>query len=105
MVAPGRESSRARSRWTTGLGFCAELSTRPLPEPFLLQQVLINFISIGQVVSNGSVHLLQAQSGIELLDGFRAVPLLKGNDNGVERDAQRTHPERTLAVLHHVPLR
>src|SRR5271157_7409 len=88
-----------------GAGILRGALTHLIPEPFLPLQVLMDLIPIGQVVGDGSVHFLQAQIGIELLDGFRGVALLEGDHDGVERYAQRTHPQRTLGILLHVPLR
>ena len=51
--------------------------TRLLPDLFLPLQILIDFIPSYQVVRDGSVDFLQAQGGIELLDGFRGVPSWK----------------------------
>ncbi len=44
----------------------------------------MDLIPIGQVEGDGSVHFLQAQSGIKLLDGFRRVALLEGDHDGVK---------------------
>jgi len=88
-----------------GAGILRGALTDLIPELFLPLQVLMDLIPIGQVVGDGSVDFLQAQSAIELLDGFRGVALLEGDHDGVERYAQRTHQQRTLGILLHVPLR
>ena len=51
------------------------------------------------------LNFLQVQSGIELLDRLSGMAILERDHDGVERDAWRTHAQRTLRVLVHVTLR
>ena len=98
MVPPSREPcfTHFPEPLHHGAGIPRSPMTHLIPELFLPQlQVLMDLIPISQVVGDGSVHFLQAQSGIELVDGFRGVALLEGDHDRVERNAQRTHPQPT----------
>jgi hypothetical protein len=65
----------------------------------------MDLIPIGRVEGDGSVHFLRAQSGIELLDGFRGLALPESDHDGVERNAQRAHAQHALGILSHIRLR
>ena len=73
-----------------------------LPELFLPLQILIDLIPIGQVVGYGAVHFPHAGSRVELLDGLRGVALLKGDHDGVERNAGRAHSQCARGICLHV---
>ena len=85
-------------RWAMSRIVLAQRLFQRLKRRCSLLQVGINVLTVGQIIRNGAIDLLQGQDREGLLDAFRSVAFQKGIHNRVERDPRAPPPDRRPRV-------